>query len=82
MLKTKIMEPLYQHLKMFVSSPGDVAEERKNVENIVKRINDVLGETLHINLNIVSWENIPPATNTEDIQEELNKKSKSVIFFY
>ena len=49
---------------MFVASPGDVAEERASVENIVKRINDILGETLHINLNIVSWENIPPTTNT------------------
>lgn len=69
------MEPLYQHLKMFVASPGDVAEERASVENIVKRINDILGETLHINLNIVSWENILPTTNTEDVQEEnINKK--------
>ena len=31
------MEPLYQHLKMFVASPGDVAEERASVEYIVKR---------------------------------------------
>lgn len=76
------MEPLYQHLKMFVASPGDVAEERASVENIVKRINDILGETLHINLNIVSWENIPPTTNTEDVQEEnINKKIKECHFF-
>ncbi|WP_276802180.1 DUF4062 domain-containing protein [Odoribacter laneus] len=76
------MEPLYQHLKMFVASPGDVAEERASVENIVKRINDILGETLHINLNIVSWENILPTTNTEDVQEEnINKKIKECHFF-
>ena len=42
-------------IRLFVSSPSDVADERKRVETVVDDLNDTLGRTLHARIQVVSW---------------------------
>lgn len=74
-------ELFYKQYKIFVSSPGDVEKERELVDVIVNQINETIGESLKVNLKVVKWENMPPETTNETIQERLNKKIEDCNFF-
>jgi hypothetical protein len=43
-------------LKIFVSSPSDVQEERKSLVSVVEELNNIWGKKASIRLDIVSWE--------------------------
>ncbi len=78
------MIQIYQHYKIFISSPGDVAEERKMSEEVVNSINKNIMETLGIALEIKKWENLPPQTPhlpEEKIQDKLNRIVEDSNFF-
>lgn len=67
--------------KIFVSSPGDVEEERNIVDDVVSKINDAISDTLGIYLTVERWEKMPPETTDEELQERLNQKIKICHFF-
>lgn len=71
----------FKQFKIFVASPGDVEKERNIVDTIVGQINETIGDTLRINLKVVKWEQLPPETTLESIQERLNQKIKDCHFF-
>ena len=78
------MIPVYQHYKIFISSPGDVAEERKMSEEVVNAINKNIMETLGIALELKRWEDLPPQTPylpEEQIQDILNRIVEESNFF-
>lgn len=71
----------YQHYKIFISSPYDVKEERRIADEVINKINDVLGDFLHIHLQCVTADKMPPATPEDGIQEMINRKIKECQFF-
>jgi hypothetical protein len=68
----------------FISSPNDVAEERKIAGKVISRINIIIRDALRIGLNPKKWENLPaliPALKDEKIQDILNKEVENSHFF-
>ena len=56
-------------LRVFIASPGDVAEERNIVEEVCRKLNDdpFVGK-LNIHLKVDRWENLyPSAGRVQDI---------------
>ena len=43
-------------IRIFVSSPGDVAEERKVLDEVVARINRTDGQARNVRLEVFKWE--------------------------
>jgi hypothetical protein len=43
-------------IRIFVSSPGDVAEEREVLSEAIQRINETQGKTHGVRLELVRWE--------------------------
>lgn len=67
--------------KIFVSSPGDVEEERNIVDDVVSKINDAISDTLGVYLTVVRWEKMPPETTDKELQSRLNAIIKNCNFF-
>lgn len=65
------MQTTYETLRAFVSSPGDVATERKVVEKVIAAICNSCKETLGVDLECVSWEDFVP--QTPKLPEEKSK---------
>lgn len=73
--------PLYKHYRVFISSPGDVEQEREAAEEIIIDVNRTLRETLHVCLDVVMWEDFPPEANEKTIQNRINEKVVTCDFF-
>lgn len=67
--------------KIFVSSPGDVEEERIIVDEVVNKINDAISDSLGIFLTTVRWEKMAPETTDTELQIRLNRIIKDCHFF-
>jgi hypothetical protein len=53
-------------IRIFVSSPGDVAEERKVIEEAIDQVNRVMGEANQVHLDAFKWDdNIVPQIGPE-----------------
>lgn len=63
-------------LRIFVSSPGDVAEERVIARRVIGRLDAQFGELVH--LEAVSWERLPLVA-TATFQDQLVKPSETDI---
>lgn len=76
------MEDSYQVLRIFLSSPGDVAKERILAEEVVNSVSRVCRETLKLHLEIIKWENLLPIQRSEKtVQEKINDEvTRSHIF--
>jgi hypothetical protein len=78
------MVTTYQTLKVFISSPKDVSGERRLLEDLVDRINPATKETLGIELDILSWTQLPPITpvlSEQKIQDILNDEVRKCNIF-
>ncbi len=78
------MEDTYQSYRVFLSSPGDVSDERDLAEKTIGKINKNCIENLRVLLDIKKWEDIPPRTPTipeEKIQDVINKEVERSHFF-
>ena len=73
--------PLYKHNRVFISSPGDVEQERKVAEKIINNVNRTLRETLHVCLDVIMWEKFPPEMTERTIQNRINEKVATCDFF-
>jgi SAM-dependent methyltransferase len=58
-------------LKVFVSSPSDVAEERRILDEVVKRVNATDGEARSVRLEVLRWE--------ENIASQIGPAPQEVI---
>jgi len=63
-------------LRVFISSPGDVAEERIIARRVIGRLDSQFGDLLH--LEAVFWENAPLVA-TASFQEQLIKPSDTDV---
>ncbi|MGI9025743.1 MAG: tetratricopeptide repeat protein [Burkholderiaceae bacterium] len=63
-------------LRVFISSPGDVAEERVIARRVIGRLDSQFGELLH--LEAVFWEHAPLVA-TASFQEQLAKPSETDV---
>lgn len=61
-------------LKVFVASPGDVAEEREILEEVVDEINTTWGDAHSVRLELVKWETHTRPGFGEDAQDVINKQ--------
>lgn len=75
------METTYQHYKIFISSPGDVMKERDIADKVITKVNNTIGESLRMHLEVVRWEKLPSDVPKESIQEMINKKVHDCQFF-
>ena len=77
------MNPVYQHLKIFISCPSDLKEEKEFAEEVVNLINDSCADVLNLYCRIVSWEKFPPCTHPseETIQDILNNEITNCNIF-
>lgn len=73
--------PLYKHYRVFISSPGDVEQERNIAEKIINDVSRVLKETINVCLDVIRWEQFPPEMSEESIQKRINDKVVTCDFF-
>lgn len=52
----------YQSLKIFISSPGDVSDERAVAESVIADVNNSCRDTLGIHVDAHTWKRLPPLT--------------------
>lgn len=78
------MLTIVQTLNVFVSSPGDVKDERKTAEDVLRSVRISCEDVLGITLKSVVWEKMPPLTPNipiERIQDQINDQvKKSQVF--
>lgn len=78
------MRTMYDSLRVFVSSPNDVEEERSIVEQIIEKVSYTCKESLGVELQCVTWDKfVPQAPNlpAESIQDILNAEIKKCQIF-
>lgn len=59
-------------IKVFLASPMDLAPERKAFFQIIDRINNATGKNLHLQYQVVSWENDVLPNKGDDAQDVVN----------
>lgn len=60
-------------LQVFVASPGDVAEERAALEDVIRELNSTWGRTLGCRLDLVRWETHAVPGMGQDAQDVVNR---------
>jgi hypothetical protein len=78
------MEDTYTVYHAFISSPGDVSEERKLAEEAIDRINKTIRDTLATIIDARKWEHLPPVAPhfaEEKLQDIINKEVEKCHFF-
>lgn len=78
------MNQNYQAYNCFISSPSDVATERRLAIEAIHRINATCIDVLRFSLNVKAWENQPPQTPhlpEETIQDDINREVENAHFF-
>lgn len=78
------MPDYYEHYRVFLSSPGDVAAERQLATEAIAKINQVCGDLLQLSLRVRKWEDMAPVTPhlpEERIQDALNEEVSKCNFF-
>ncbi|HJQ35129.1 MAG TPA: DUF4062 domain-containing protein [Pyrinomonadaceae bacterium] len=68
------MADLIKLLRAFVSSPGDMVEERGVVEEVINELNLTLPSSLKIRLELIKWETHAYAHIGDDAQSVINKQ--------
>lgn len=61
-------------LEVFVASPGDVADERRILEDVVSEFNNTWGDKHKVWLELVKWETHSRPGFGEDPQDVINKQ--------
>nr|WP_255712951.1 DUF4062 domain-containing protein [Rhodopirellula sp. JC740] len=61
-------------LEVFIASPGDVAAERKVLEDVVSEFNLTWGDKHKVRLELVKWETHSRPSFGEDAQDVINKQ--------
>ena len=61
-------------LRVFVASPGDVADARKRLGPIVEELNLILSRSIGVRLELVMWETHTYPGIGEDAQDVINRQ--------
>jgi hypothetical protein len=78
------MADTYQLLKVFLSSPGDVEDERKIAEEVISKVNKSCRDTLGIQADTHTWKSLPPITpnmSENTIQDIINEEVRACNVF-
>jgi|GEM_PF-885385 len=76
------METAYQELRIFLSSPSDVAEERDIAKKVIDQVRTICKEPLRLNLEAVRWEDLTPMhASEESVQTVINEEIKKCQIF-
>jgi hypothetical protein len=68
-----------QILKVFLGSPGDLAEERRAASDLVNDFNEVFGQSLGCHVELVGWEQTP--SQFARPQDAINKQLDACDIF-
>jgi hypothetical protein len=63
-----------RHLRVFLASPGDVAEERSRLEGVVSSLNQTIGEKESLFIDLVRWETHAWPGFGADAQDVINRE--------
>jgi len=78
------MVETYQLFKIFISSPGDVPEERQIAEKVIESVNNSCRNTLGVQADAHTWKRLPPLTpnmSESTIQDTINEVVQSCNMF-
>jgi hypothetical protein len=63
-----------RHLRIFLASPGDVAEERSRMERVVSSLNRTIGDSEGVFLDLLRWETHAWPGFGADAQDVINRE--------
>jgi Domain of unknown function (DUF4062) len=66
--------PESRHLRVFLASPGDVADERARMERVVSSLNETIGESDGVFLDLIRWETHAWPGFGVDAQDVINRE--------
>lgn len=66
--------PLYKNHRVFISSPGDEKNERKDAERIINNVSRILRETVYVCLDVIMWKKFAPGSLEWSIQRRIYEK--------
>ena len=80
----------YKSFKIFISSPGDVEEERKIADKVILSVDRICRETIGLRAECLKWEDLPPlAPQPKDgpiqdiiIKDQLEKSQVFVLILF
>ncbi len=74
----------YQLFKIFISSPGDVPNERQLAEQVINDVDNSCRDTLGVQVDAHSWKRLPPLTpkmSERTIQDIINEEVRECNVF-
>ena len=72
----------FNELRIFISSPSDVQEERRIAKSVIEDVARTCKRPLQLYLDVVRWEDLTPmASSDKSIQEKINETVKSCHVF-
>lgn len=73
----------YQSLKIFISSPGDVLEERAIAEKVIEQVDRSCRDTLGVHVEAHTWTDLPPFASLPErtIQQVINDQLRDCNAF-
>lgn len=60
-------------LRIFVAGPGDVDDERRQLEDVVEELNKTWADTLHVRLDLLTWRDHAVPGVGRDAQDVVNR---------
>jgi hypothetical protein len=63
-----------RHLRVFLASPADVADERSRVERVVSELNRMIGDSEGVSLELIRWETHAWPGFGADAQDVINRE--------
>jgi galactose-1-phosphate uridylyltransferase len=62
----------YKKIKIFISSPSDLQQERKIARRVIETVENSIGNNLKITLEIKDWQTLPPGAFKNSPQDYIN----------
>ena len=76
------MDKMLTEMKVFISSPSDVEDERDIATTVSKKVSGICKDPLGLLIDPVRWEDLAPMTASEEtIQEVINEEIKKCHVF-
>jgi hypothetical protein len=65
-----------RYLRVFLASPGDVDEERTRMARVIRQLNNTIGESEEVTIDLVRWETHAWPGFGEDAQAVINGQTE------
>jgi hypothetical protein len=71
------MPTLIEKYKVFLASPGDLANDRQSIEEVISELNTTYGSRNNLIIELVKWEtHSAPAASNSDVQSVIDNDIK------